>query len=152
MKIPEVPEIPKHMLGLIVCSVVFTFMAVTYDESLVTYLLKQNVFNAYGFIFAFFAFAMYILTLLFTQTVVDDENDASENNEDSDDSENNENSEDSKEIDYSDVPTTPIRIEPPYTRRRLNESDEQIREFIQIPSKDDDDDNDDSDSSWIPGN
>lgn len=143
MKIPEVPEIPKHMLGLIVCSVVFTFIAVTYDESLVTYLLKQNVFNAYGFIFAFFAFAMYILTLLFTQNISDDENDASENNE---------NNEDSEEIDYSNVPTTPIRIEPPNTRRRLNESDEQIREFIQIPSKDDDDDNDDSDSSWIPGN
>ena len=150
MKIPEVPEIPKHMLGLIVCSVVFTFIAVTYDESLVTYLLKQNVFNAYGFIFAFFAFAMYILTLLFTQTVVenieDSENNVSENNE------NNENSEDSEEIDYSNVPTTPTKIEPPNTRRRLNESDEQIREFIQIPSKDDDDDNDDSDSSWIPGN
>lgn len=147
MKIPEVPEIPIHMLGLIVCSVVFTFIAVTYDESLVTYLLKQNVFNAYGFIFAFFAFAMYILTLLFTQTVV-------ENNEDSENnvSENNENSEDSEEIDYSNVPTTPTKIEPPNTRRRLNESDEQIREFIQIPSKDDDDDNDDSDSSWIPGN
>ena len=145
MEIPEVPKIPKHMLGLIVCSVVFTFIAVTYDESLVTYLLKQNVFNAYGFIFAFFAFAMYILTLLFTQTVV-------ENNEDSENnvSENNENSEDSEEIDYSNVPTTPIRIEPPNTRRRLNESDEQIREFVQIPSNDDD--NDDSDSSWIPGN
>lgn len=146
MKIPEVPEIPKHMLGLIVCSVVFTFIAVTYDESLVTYLLKQNVFNAYGFIFAFFAFALYILTLLFTQTVV-------ENNEDSenDASENNENNEDSEEIDYSNVPTTPTKIEPPNTRRRLNESDEQIREFVQIPSNDDDD-NDDSDSSWIPGN
>jgi hypothetical protein len=144
MKIPEVPEIPKHMLGLIVCSVVFTFIAVNYDESLVTYLLKQNVFNAYGFIFAFFAFAMYILTLLFTQNISDDENDASENNEDSDDSENNENSEDSKEIDYSDVPTTPIKIEPPTTKRRLNESDEQIREFVEISS------NNDDDSSWVP--
>lgn len=134
----KIPVVSKLMIGFLFCASIFTFIAVTYDESIVTYLLKQNVYTAYGYIFAFFAFALYVLTLLFTSALTDDVQEQDDNAE---------------EIDYSDVPTTPVRIEPPNSRRRLKESDDQIREFVQIPSGDEDDsdsDNNTDDSSWVP--
>lgn len=135
----KIPVVSKPMIGFLFCASIFTFIAVTYDESIVTYLLKQNVYTAYGYIFAFFAFALYVLTLLFTTTLTDDVQEQ-------------ENVQENEEIDYSDVPTTPVRIEPPNSRRRLKESDDQIREFVQISSGDEEDNSSDNtdDSSWVP--
>jgi hypothetical protein len=135
-----------NMIGIIVASVFIAVCGITYNEQMVDYLLKQDVYTAHGFMFMFIGTALFVLTYLFTSDVVDptQEINIEQNNEQEIEHDNEQEYE--KEIDYSDVPTTPEKIEPPYTRRRLQESDEQIREFVQIPS----DDQDDSDSSWTP--
>lgn len=133
----KIPVVSKPMIGFLFCASIFTFIAVTYDESIVTYLLKQNVYTAYGYIFAFFAFALYVLTLLFTTTLTDDVQEQEDNAE--------------EEADYTGVSTSPLRIEPPDNPRRLKESGDQISEFENSSVDEDDNSSDNTDdSSWVP--
>lgn len=131
-----------------VVAFLLTICALTYNDDMVKYVETADNITIVAICLSTFAIIQLAIESLFTNAFHDsDEGSDSDKSGDWDDDDDDVDVYEDEEIYYNSVPSTPDVIESPNSRRRLQQSNEQINEYKEYLGTIADNDDD---SDWTP--